>query len=108
MIKSGHECSSSDVELPKAHSAGECANAVREAGGQFFIFFQVLENGVGNCHWEKTKSADCADGTWEVDDKFDFYALTGKCLYIIFYYKFNSISWACTLKVYFSSSNPCH
>ena len=89
MIKSGHECSSSDVELPKAHSAGECANAVREAGGQFFIFFQVLENGVGNCHWEKTRSADCADGTWEVDDKFDFYALTGKCVYIIFYYKFS-------------------
>ena len=90
MIKSGHECKKDYATLSNAHNAGECANAVREAGGTFFLFNQILTNGVGGCYWVKTTSADCADGTWEVDEKYDFYGLTGKCLYMVFNYKFSS------------------
>ena len=73
-------------KMSRAHSAGECANSVREAGGRFFIFSQVLKgDGTGDCYLERTTSADCTDGKWQLDDKYDFYALTGKCLYFLVY-----------------------
>ena len=76
-------------KMSRAHSAGECANSVREAGGQFFIFNTVLNvYGTGDCVWEKITSADCKGngGKLEVDEKYDFYSVTGKCLFMLFYY----------------------
>ena len=87
LIKSGHICKNVYMNrMPRAHGAGECANSVRKEGGRFFIFSQVLKgDGTGDCYLERTTSADCTDGKWQVDDKYDFYALTGKYLYFLFY-----------------------
>ena len=71
--------------MSRAHNVGQCANSVRDAGGQFFIFNTVLDgHGTGDCVWEKITSADCKgngkNGKLIVDEKYDFYSLTGKRL----------------------------
>ena len=92
MIKSGHKCVNIHIQtMSRAFSVGQCANSVREAGGQFFIFNTVLNvYGTGDCVWEKITSADCKgngkNGKLIVDEKYDFYSVTGKCLFMLFYY----------------------
>ena len=77
MIKSGHECGSSDELLGFVSSAEACgARCINKEGCKYFI---VENNGgfSGRCYWEKTTSQNCPEG-WDVFNSYDFYAINGK------------------------------
>ena len=90
LVKSSHECKSSDKLLGKnVPSASRCAQLCKQQPGcKFFTLGSncyydegwkcyAFHNGdLGKCYWEKTNYASCPEG-WD-RDTYDFYELTGK------------------------------
>jgi len=71
LIKSGHECKSSDSFLGKFSNVEDCANRAGETGSQFFVY--GTDSKAGKCYNEFTRSASCPEG-WE-RDSYNFYEI---------------------------------
>jgi hypothetical protein len=71
LVLKGHECKSKEVYLGKPDTLKECADAVKAAGGTYFIY------GTGRkakkCYKENTASVLCMEGFER--DHYDFYTL---------------------------------
>jgi hypothetical protein len=74
LLKSNVECKSSDVNLGHHVTLESCMNAVRELGGQYFIYGKPNSPKASWCFKENTKSALCPEG-WE-NDQYDFFSVT--------------------------------
>lgn len=72
LVKSGHECMSTDTGYGVQSSIQNCADIVRSNGGSYFIFGTGSK--AGHCFTEWTSTAACSEG-WE-SDEYDFYAIT--------------------------------
>ena len=82
LIKTDYECKSSDQSLGEFASLEECANACKNiAGCHFFVYGK--ETNQGPCYWEKTSDSSCPEG-W-ILNKYDFYELTSKFSFYLFY-----------------------
>jgi len=71
-VKSNVECKSGDTKVGKFSNLEQCATAVSEKGGEFFIYGTGSK--AGHCYVEHTKSHTCSEG-WE-NDKYDFYKMS--------------------------------
>jgi len=60
-----------DTNLGKFATVNECADAVRNVGGTYFIYGTMTK--AGKCYVEHTDSDDCVEG-WEADE-YDFYKI---------------------------------
>ena len=75
LVKSGHECKSSDFWLGWENSLTECAKTCANTNGCHFFIYGT-EGNTEKCYWEKTSSPDCPDG-WE-EDEYNFYEISSK------------------------------
>jgi len=74
-VKSNQECKSKDTHVGTYSKLWQCANAVQQKGGKFFIWGQPGSSKQHRCYIETTSSEKCPEG-WE-DDKYDFYKVGG-------------------------------
>jgi len=72
LVRSGSECNSADEDMGTLSSAEDCAKAVQNAGGRFFIFGTKHWKS-GKCYKENTARATCPEG-WQ-SDWYNFYSL---------------------------------
>jgi len=71
LLQRGRECQSMDTNLGKFATVNECADAVRNVGGTYFIYGTMTK--AGKCYVEDTDSDDCVEG-WEADE-YNFYKI---------------------------------
>ena len=69
LVKAGHECKSRDTHMGSFGTVDECAAAVTQHGGKYFVYGTGRK--AGKCYVEKTSDATCSEG-WE-SDLYDFY-----------------------------------
>merc|ERR1711862_121060 len=83
LVKENVECLSGDALLGWYKTPGQCADAVKDDGGKFFIYGRETGDHTGHgftygpkkglCYKEDTTSEQCPEG-WE-KDAYDFYAI---------------------------------
>jgi len=72
LVKGSAECQSSDDNMGPVATLGDCMEAVRAAGGKFFVYGKGQKKGA--CYRENTALEQCPEG-WE-HDQYDFFKVT--------------------------------
>ena len=79
LIKSNHECKSSDTKLGIPNTLTECMRMCKNKRGCKYFLYE--NDGVPeSCWWEHTTDSSCPEG-WEAK-AFDFYELKGKIRFL--------------------------
>lgn len=80
LVKPNAKCSAGNTALGKQSSPKECSEAVKNAGGRYFIYGKGSHD--GDCYQELTENELCEAG-WTADNDFNFYRVDAATTAII-------------------------